>query len=141
MEFNPFVEGDDGTTIENVDVRAYPPGVNVPPGVSVEQNIQAGEAHRLNPVWFYEQVHQGGPMDYKQQDLKRYENFGNFNYGATGAAAGYPDYVLHTMAGAYQLMTGPKLSEGIPFIKPPYGDQSTDYDRITQGADYYRSRK
>lgn len=38
------------------------------------------------PLWFYNQVRNGGPWDYKQSG---YEPFGNFNYGATGQRAGF----------------------------------------------------
>lgn len=37
-------------------------------------------------VWFYGQVQDYGPWDYKQAGP--YEDFGNFNYGAVGAAMG-----------------------------------------------------
>ncbi|MFY1666189.1 hypothetical protein [Pseudomonas sp. Pseu.R1] len=38
--------------------------------------------------WFYEQVRNGGPWDFKQQGAE-YQDFGNFHYGAVGTAAGF----------------------------------------------------
>ena len=48
-------------------------------------------------------VTHNGAWDYKRQtaDL-RYEDFGNFNYGATGAAAGFGLVELHSRAGTVQ---------------------------------------
>jgi len=84
--------------------------LNVPEGISVDANMKAAAEKRAamlraapSPfglaaartaldLWFYNQVKDQGPWDYKYltPDHKRYEAFGNFNYGATGAAAGYP---------------------------------------------------
>jgi hypothetical protein len=50
------------------------------------------------PEWFRSQVTDFGPWDYKRQDSK-YEDFGNFNYGATGAAFGFSEDTLLRMAG------------------------------------------
>lgn len=51
--------------------------------------------------WFYQKVRNGGPWDYKQQD-RSLANFGNFNYGATGLAAGIPEKTLFMAAGFAQ---------------------------------------
>lgn len=40
--------------------------------------------------WFYQKVRNDGPWDYKQQDRKL-ADFGNFNYGSAGFAAGIPE--------------------------------------------------
>jgi hypothetical protein len=46
-------------------------------------------------LWYYDQIRDRGPWDFKYRDpavnegkRSRYEAFGNFNYGAAGAAAG-----------------------------------------------------
>ncbi|WP_233592622.1 polymorphic toxin type 44 domain-containing protein [Erwinia psidii] len=48
--------------------------------------------------WFYQQIRNKGPWDYKQQGAS-YQNFGNFNYGATGVVAGIPEEILLRGAG------------------------------------------
>jgi hypothetical protein len=66
-----------------------------PPGVSIADNIASAQSS-WNPFWFRNQVRGGGPWDYKQQHP------GNFNYGATGKAWGFPDQVLLRAAGSVQ---------------------------------------
>ncbi|MGP3098611.1 polymorphic toxin type 44 domain-containing protein [Serratia marcescens] len=55
--------------------------------------------------WFYHQVKNRGPWDYKQQN-RALANFGNFNYGATGTAAGIPADILLMGAGFAQSRAG-----------------------------------
>ncbi|QHN03183.1 hypothetical protein FTO74_07230 [Granulicella sp. WH15] len=70
-----------------------------PSGVSVNENMQIARLSYLlqpppfNQLWFRDMVNYGGVWDYKTGGAQ-YENFGNFNYGATGTAAGAPP--LHT---------------------------------------------
>ncbi len=49
-------------------------------------------------IWFYQMVRNHGPWDYKQGRAE-YANFGNFHYGAVGAAAGIPEGILLRGAG------------------------------------------
>lgn len=62
-----------------------------PLGVSVTANAQAAANYAASHTpaeslrWFYNQVRDGGPWDYKQFS-PNYENFGNFNYGVAGTA-------------------------------------------------------
>ena len=79
--------------------------LNIPPGASVDANMRTTAETRdiynrsgdkLNAVltfdyWFKMQVQDRGSWDYKYKsyDHNLYEPFGNFNYGAIGAAAGY----------------------------------------------------
>lgn len=86
--------------------------------------------------WFYHQVKNHGPWDYKQQrhDLA---NFGNFNYGATGFAAGIPEETLYKGAGFAQIRAGTSNPQwGAWHGKPPYGDDPRDQFWIKQGIDY-----
>lgn len=55
--------------------------------------------------WFYQQVRNRGPWDYKQQD-HNVANVGNFNYGASGYAAGIPEGTLYRGAGFAQGQAG-----------------------------------
>jgi hypothetical protein len=68
-----------------------------PPGVDINENVQAGEHHMWNYKWLYDQFHTGGPQDYKnlghlpgQKSSSKYDPFGNFNFGAVLAATGVP---------------------------------------------------
>ena len=118
-----------------------------PPGADVDANISVA-GRRYNPVWFYRQVRNRGPWDYKQQGKGRelggkynpYEAFGNFNFGASGAAFGFSDQMLLRGAGYAQWSAGTSLPEyGSPFgLFPPYGDDPWDQHWIQAGINYYR---
>ena len=86
--------------------------------------------------WFYQQVRNKGPWDYKQQGAS-YQNFGNFNYGATGVVAGIPEEILLRGAGWAQSRAGtvePRWGHWYQDI--PYGDDPRDQYWIQQGIDY-----
>ena len=88
---------------------------HIPPGVNVDRNIAEAEKHDYplsalvdypelqldTALWFYRQVNDGGPWDYKLQGPD-FEDFGNFNYGATGKAPGFSEETLLRMAGVKQ---------------------------------------
>lgn len=91
-----------------------------------------------NPKWYYDQVRNKGPWDYKQQGPE-YQDFGNFNYGATGAAYGWPGQVLMRMAGWAQERAGTSKPEwGDPLGSAPYGDDPDDQEQIQRGIEYAR---
>jgi len=117
----------------------------VPPGVNVPFNMEI--AARLRDTIggyevFRELVKTGGPWDYKNQPTAgahpEYDQFGNFNFGATGTAMGLSPYVLDVGAGLAQ----PPHSggSGTPFITPPYGDRAQDERMIHQGDAYAHSQ-
>ncbi|PTQ66540.1 RHS repeat-associated protein [Nitrosomonas oligotropha] len=91
-----------------------------------------------NPKWFYSQVRNKGPWDYKQQGQNRkYEDFGNFNFGATGTAFGIPEIVLHRGAGmASQIADPQRKNLGNFWGKYPYGDDPNDLKQISKGKKY-----
>ena len=110
--------------------------------------------HRDMPFttpWFIAQVQNNGPWDYKQYG-RAYEDFGNFNYGATGAAAGFSDDTLLRAAGWAQtrggnvdpnfgVPTGPlRAYLGIGGVAP-YGDDPRDQAMIAAGIKHYRGRQ
>jgi RHS repeat-associated protein len=87
--------------------------------------------------WFKSQVQNRGPWDYKQYD-RAFENFGNYNYGYVGAAAGIPAGVLLRQAGKAQgrdgnAGDGGRSGNGIWGGSPPYGDQNIDQQMINRG--------
>jgi hypothetical protein len=59
---------------------------------------QVFDPNAPSPFWFYHAVRNGDKWDYKQRALT-YKNFGNFNYGATEAAAGFSRQTLLSEAG------------------------------------------
>ncbi|KMV72044.1 hypothetical protein WB66_04945 [bacteria symbiont BFo1 of Frankliniella occidentalis] len=86
--------------------------------------------------WFYQKVRNHGPWDYKQQSYQL-QNFGNFNFGATGTAAGIPADILLMGAGWAQSRAGTSQPNwGHWYSKPPYGDDPRDQFWIKQGIDY-----
>ena len=88
--------------------------------------------------WFYDHVHNKGPWDYKQRG-RQYQDFGNFNYGATGGASGFDLGTLCRAAGYAQCRAGTSLPKwGSPWGRPPYGDDPRDQDQIQAGYNYWR---
>jgi hypothetical protein len=68
----------------------------------------------------------------------KYEDFGNFNYGATGAASGYSLKTLQIMAGVVQKVGGAyDPAYGNPWSGFPYGDDPDDQNWIWHGWRYY----
>jgi hypothetical protein len=93
-----------------------------------------------DPFWFYNQVRNHGPWDYKQQDRK-YQDFGNFNYGATAYSFGFTAQVAKRMAGWAQQRSGtsgPGL--GDPLGSFPYGDDPHDQMMIDAGIKFRANR-
>ncbi|MEQ1935015.1 MAG: RHS repeat-associated core domain-containing protein, partial [Fimbriimonadaceae bacterium] len=106
-----------------------------PPGVSVGMNMWLAKQN-WNPYWFNDQVKNKAPWDFKQQGGK-YQDFGNFNYGATGAAFGFPDQILYRAAGyANQKADDTRTGLGSPLGVYPYGDDFTDQLQIKKGVKY-----
>jgi hypothetical protein len=108
-------------------------------------------SHKRDYLWFYRQVHNGGPWDYKQIDPK-YDNFGNFLYGATGKAAGFTEATLLRAAGWAQVHAGTSRPEwGNPVNlfeallgvggREPFGDDPEDQRWISYGFSYYDAHR
>jgi hypothetical protein len=119
-----------------------------PADVSVDQNMYLARASGMKRnmatpntyYWFYQQVRNKGPWDYKQRDRK-YAEFGNFNYGATGYAAGIPEEVLLRLAGCAQQRAGTSdLAWDRCWGKPPYGDDPGDQRWIQEGIRHAKTR-
>jgi len=121
----------------------------VPPGADVDKNIlEANRRFLSNPLaspgWFYNQVRNNGPWDYKQAG-SQYQDFGNFNYGAAGAAAGFDERTLLREAGRAQQKAGTSKPEwGYPGWRVilwggggNFGDDPHDAEMIKKGFEYY----
>jgi RHS repeat-associated protein len=108
-----------------------------PPNACLTDNMDKAKKNYWN-IWFYLKVRNGGDWDYKQQG-KQYQDFGNFNYGATGHAFGYPDAVLRRMAGwANQRASKDRKHLGSPTGPYPYGDDPQDQRMIDLGIEWAR---
>jgi Bacterial toxin 44 len=138
-----------------------------PLGVDINKNISAAEQHPVsgtalinpgiaysNAKWFrdmvrnakgrIDDVRSGKSWDYKQIG---YADFGNFNYGATGAAAGFSETRLLREAGRAQIEAGtsrPGWGEPGNLYNPlggtpPYGDDPDDQVMIKRGVAYYEA--
>ncbi|WNW11209.1 polymorphic toxin type 44 domain-containing protein [Pseudomonas sp. DTU_2021_1001937_2_SI_NGA_ILE_001] len=95
---------------------------------------RGGSAFLLS--WFYTQVRNRGPWDFKQQGAQ-YENFGNFHYGAVGTAAGIGKELLLRAAGAAQSRAGTHRDEfGSWWSSAPFGDDPKDQHWISKGIEY-----
>jgi hypothetical protein len=96
--------------------------------------------------WFYNQVRNKGPWDYKQRGPE-YQNFGNFNYGATGRALGLSEGLLLREAGRAQQAAGtsrPEWGDPGSRLNPwggtgSFGDDPVDQFWIRSGFDYFNS--
>jgi RHS repeat-associated protein len=128
----------------------FPRTPAVPRGHSIDRNTARMENRNLlswpgKAAEWYESVKSGGLWDYKKQSGE-WQDLGNFNYGATGAALGLPDEVLLRGAGWYQEVKTPKGYDPSyghwwnPF-SPSRGDDPKDQWQIRQGIDYYRHRE
>lgn len=119
-----------------------------PPGANVEGNMKA--ASGMSPVNFRDAVKNKGPWDYKQQG-SAYEEFGNYNYGATGRAAGFPSLILRQEAGIAQTAAGTTDQFGrwgepgrrlMPWTgSGSFGDDPSDQFWIQQGIRRYEESK
>ncbi|MBV8044851.1 polymorphic toxin type 44 domain-containing protein [Pluralibacter sp.] len=91
----------------------------------------------LTYAWFYQQVRLHGPWDYKTQIDRKYADFGNFNYGAVGTAAGIPEQILLRAAGWAQSKSGNiDIKYGNWYYLPPFGDDPNDQTWIKSGINY-----
>lgn len=121
-----------------------------PPGVDLDANIAEAWKRRGDATWFRAQVKNKGPWDYKQQGKDKYQDFGNFHYGATGAAMGFSEATLLRMAGWAQTQSGNQGSGTSPgqllsFLgvggEAPYRDDPVDQYWVSRGYQYYHQNK
>jgi hypothetical protein len=124
----------------------------VPPGVSLDKNMReskdlrdsaklvvGGESALVYGI-FYTKVRNGGEWDYKQHGAQ-YEEVGNFNYGATGHAAGIPEQILLRAAGAAQGIAGTSREDFSKWwANSPYGDDKVDQVWIKAGIEFAKSK-
>lgn len=146
---NPFRFVDSDGTRPRRKTGSVPFGFGVPPGVSVDKNIELVQRMRdegrvAQFIWYAQMVKSGGPWDYKNAN-QDYRPFGDYNYGATASALGLNGTAVLWAAGAYQFYSGfpgsllpaSLLQYGTPFTGWPYGDTPGYQPYIQQGMWYY----
>lgn len=138
VENNPVDDMDPfGLQNCNCDVPKHPDDADP------EKNIQDAENHGYR--WWYNTVSQGhGPWDYKYyQNVSHpeFDDFGNFNYGATGAAVGIPlDLLLRGAGWAKLRLLGPSDPFGRPWDRSGnYGNQPEKNQQIINGYNWYKN--
>ena len=113
-----------------------------PPGASATSNtnLVKQEVQGMSPatkLYYFDLVFQtGGTFDYKASG-DQYMDYGNWNFGYVCAANYRPTFCQST-AGMNRMYRAAKqhhnpFGSGVPFIKPPYGDQSGDNQQIRSG--------
>ena len=128
-----------GNPLQSLDIFGLaPPAANA--GVKViQQNVKAAQGIWI-PQTFYDLVKNRSSWDYKHQN-PAWQDFGNYNYGVTGAATGL--FNLETLlrwAGRAQCIAGTSdPTFGRPDQGPPYGDAPRDQYWIIQGWNDYWS--
>jgi RHS repeat-associated protein len=124
--------------------KKCPPIPPHPGNANVDNNIWDAYFHTLDPTYYPKYFHRiidGGDWDYK---TRGYDDFGNFNYGATLAAMGVPESIILRGAGAYKLYKDHKKNQPDPYGRPwdrngPFGNEPDKNDVIQRGIDYYRN--
>jgi len=117
---------------------------------ALERGLGLGTDSYAGWNWFYQQVRNGGPWDYKQLHINRkpkeeskYAPFGNFHYGIVAAAAHIPENIGLRGGGFAQRHAGtrnPKHGHYLDFSQnSSYGDDPADQAKIKEGYAYYRS--
>ena len=134
------------TAKELVNLKQYPVA---PPEVFLDQNLQESKEQKeyfstggtaFLFSWFYKKVRNGGDWDYKQRG-RQYQDFGNFNYGAVGTAAGISEAILLRAAGAAQSIAGTSEADFDRWwAESPFGDDPVDQVWIKAGIDYAKSK-
>lgn len=124
-----------------------------PPGVDIDWNIRRALVS-VSFVWFIERLAPDGEMDYKKYGNQKYEDFGNFNYGAVALAFGLTENAALRGAGLVQIIADVsrklfkgKVGDAVEYVydhgldvlgRPPYGDSREDQIMIKNGFRYAR---
>lgn len=113
-----------------------------PADADVDANMRAAADMWPNPFAFRDAVQNKGRWNYKRR-ARHYENFGDFNYGATGTAWGFGPDTVRREAGRKQIEDGTSNREwqkpSRAGLLPPYGDDPVDQYWIQRGIDYAES--
>ena len=132
-----------------------PPTPPAPPGASVDANINSllaigsrsdgtvnGSIGSVTSMYatFWKNVQDSGPWDYKVTAGPQFDAFGNFNFGATGAAINIPSQLLLRGAGLKKyIKSGGEANPTTPLGNYPYGNQLDKEDAIQDGINYWKA--
>jgi hypothetical protein len=113
--------------------------------LSTDKIIESFEKMRSLPLaqrlmLLYKFTKNGSILDFKQENAK-YQDYGNFTFGAVGSALDIDDAILLRGAGWAQTRAGTSNIEyGSPYGLAPYGDDPIDQQYIEYGINYYRNQ-
>jgi len=125
---SPLNSGDSLGLCPNNDpcwVPPYPPGQN--PDTNIDWAVRGGPL-----FWFWQQDWTGAAWDYKTSVGGQFDDAGNFNFGATGAALGFSDSML--LHGADLFKRFRNLKKG----KSPNANEPDKNRMIQLGIDYFK---
>ncbi len=125
-----------GNPLRWIDPWGLVPPQNIPPSVSIQENVNYALRTGLPLSELPELFGRSGMWDYKVA-CDDYDDFGNYNYGLTMRAAGYTEIQILGLAGLYHTLTGEGSGEGIPFIKSPHNDTWVSQYWIKEGIKDY----
>ncbi len=95
-----------------------------------------------DPAWLKGRVDHNGPWDYKRVMPGKFEEFGNFHYGAVFAAFGVPENIALRGAGwAQEDHTPDRHGPGHWYSFAPYGDFENDQEAIKKGYAFFNKFK
>jgi RHS repeat-associated protein len=131
-------------------VPVHPPNVDVDNNIDWAENPSYGsndpnaiaggfEAHV--GAWFDRICCDSSQWNYKAWSPRgKYDAFGNFNFGATGAALGIPQSILLRGAGLAKFFNVHPLGKfGNPLGQWPYGNQREKQQAIEDGIRYFKN--
>jgi type VI secretion system secreted protein VgrG len=162
MNLYGYVGGDPVNRWDLLGLRGYPSNFvgplqqndyyipEGPPGADLKANCHKASGI-VNPWTFKKLVQNRGDWDYKQNG-RQYADYGNFHFGATGNAAGFPIELLLNEAGIAQITA---KTSNPAFGKPASrcaslfgftgtgsnGDDPVDQMWIQRGFEWYQERK
>jgi hypothetical protein len=77
--------------------------------------------------------------NYQKGDNPQYDDFGNFNYGATGAALGIPSGALMSIAGFKKNIDYWSKFQSNPYSNKPFSNDPNKMKMIAQGIQYAKN--
>ncbi len=129
------------------NVSQSPPGASATANLSLVTQITKGMWPATKLAFFDYVFQTGGAFDYKSNysgsgwgpgNGQQFVDYGNWNFGYT-CGANYGSYFCQSAAGMNHMYRAAKqgmnpFGDGIPFLKPPFGDQKGDNQQIQNGA-------
>jgi RHS repeat-associated protein len=128
-------------------VPPHPNNANVDANIRATQEVVVKAAvarapHATAWSWFINQVKPDGPWDYKAYGHPEWDDFGNFNFGATGSVLADEKTLDQGAALARYTVRSPIASlrrYGSPFKGPNYGNDPHKNEMIRQGIKYQQN--